>query len=855
MTFTNLAYKIHYTRGNDIASASTLPLFTDGDYFHITGGTEITRLSDLGKGMQVVLKFDGSLIIRHDDDYLIMPEGADMIVNPNDVLRFVQYDHDGKWRMVNDGSNGGGGGEGFFSSPKSRASLGDQILTNPDFTTDLSGWTAGTGWAWDAAEGGCAKKTPGTASILSQEYPVVENVGYYGYIVVSGRTAGYLNITIGGMPLPSYEDDYSLIANDTYEGSLRAWGTGDTIVEIYASATFDGVIEEVKFYPIVQSIPSILIEDMDSSEALHISADDTIDNTMLGVNSGLLSYVNGHNICVGKDAGESLITGGWNTIIGKDAGEDLTSGHYNTLLGAYAGSSLIVGSSNTYIGYAAGTNAINGCRNTCVGTLSGNAITSASDSVFIGPHTGSSTTVGYGNVYIGPYAGENGTTANRNVCIGIRCGVSFTSASSNVLIGENAGQAVTSAGDNVLIGTFAGTRLTTGSNNILLGNSVAQRLTTSEKNIILGTNTGYYITTGNNNVVLANDTLQTATTSSNNIFLGNSVARYGDSLSGNVAIGNAAMRDGDTAQSNVVIGNNAARAMTSGLYNVVLGEESFYSNASGTENTSLGFKTGYNMTSGSHNMLLGPNAGSYYSTGYSNLVSNMNYCIMIGYEARPSADSADGEVVIGAYSPVGHGDHTLTLGGSQNTDTYITGDIHGDSGLTLNTDKFVVDGTNGNTTIAGLITATSGQILFPAVQNASANVNTLDDYEEGIFTPSLSFGGGESGSTYTYRTGNYTKIGSMVHFNIYLAISTLATSGGTGSASITGLPFTVGAKFTASCYPTAITSNGVISILGVQSGTSLLIMHYSTAGAAGSVTDTRFANNSTITITGSYIVA
>ena len=36
---------------------------------------------------------------------------------------------------------------------------------------------------------------------------------------------------------------------------------------------------------------------------------------------------------------------------------------------------------------------------------------------------------------------------------------------------------------------------------------------------------------------------------------------------------------------------------------------------------------------------------------------------------------------------------------------------------------------------AGLITIAAGQIKFPSTQNASADANTLDDYEEGTFTP------------------------------------------------------------------------------------------------------------------------
>ena len=81
----------------------------------------------------------------------------------------------------------------------------------------------------------------------------------------------------------------------------------------------------------------------------------------------------------------------------------------------------------------------------------------------------------------------------------------------------------------------------------------------------------------------------------------------------------------------------------------------------------------------------------------------------------------------------------------------------------------------------GLLTLPYGQIKFPAAQNASSDANTLDDYEEGTWTPSL---GGNT--TYYTQTGTYTKIGNIVHIRANLHINSI----GTGSATIiTGLPF------------------------------------------------------------------
>ena len=75
-------------------------------------------------------------------------------------------------------------------------------------------------------------------------------------------------------------------------------------------------------------------------------------------------------------------------------------------------------------------------------------------------------------------------------------------------------------------------------------------------------------------------------------------------------------------------------------------------------------------------------------------------------------------------------------------------------------------------------------ITFPATQSASTDANTLDDYEEGTWTPAV---GGDVTVTYTSRTGNYTKIGNRVV--VYFEIR-LASISGSGSARVTGLPIT-----------------------------------------------------------------
>jgi hypothetical protein len=86
----------------------------------------------------------------------------------------------------------------------------------------------------------------------------------------------------------------------------------------------------------------------------------------------------------------------------------------------------------------------------------------------------------------------------------------------------------------------------------------------------------------------------------------------------------------------------------------------------------------------------------------------------------------------------------------------------------------------GNATPA----ASGAGITFPATQSASTDANTLDDYEEGTWTPTASNFTISGTST---LTGAYTKIGRVVYFN--LSFANTGTIGYSASALIS-LPFT-----------------------------------------------------------------
>lgn len=105
----------------------------------------------------------------------------------------------------------------------------------------------------------------------------------------------------------------------------------------------------------------------------------------------------------------------------------------------------------------------------------------------------------------------------------------------------------------------------------------------------------------------------------------------------------------------------------------------------------------------------------------------------------------------------------------------------------------IINGTTGIDKVQP--SASSGQVLelngikFPATQVASANANTLDDYEEGTWTPTFGFNTPNSAGV-TYGTplgGYYTKVGNVVTISFVLAVTNKGSA--TGNGVMGGFPF------------------------------------------------------------------
>lgn len=119
-----------FSKGADIASASTLTIGDDDSFFHVTGTTTVNALSvstSYMTGREVVLVFDGALQLTNSSN-LILPTGANITTaagdtahfrletaTPTNIWRCVSYDRASGAALVSGGGGVSDGDKGDIS--------------------------------------------------------------------------------------------------------------------------------------------------------------------------------------------------------------------------------------------------------------------------------------------------------------------------------------------------------------------------------------------------------------------------------------------------------------------------------------------------------------------------------------------------------------------------------------------------------------------------------------------------------------------------------------------------------------------------------------------------------------------
>ena len=136
---------------------------------------------------------------------------------------------------------------------------------------------------------------------------------------------------------------------------------------------------------------------------------------------------------------------------------------------------------------------------------------------------------------------------------------------------------------------------------------------------------------------------------------------------------------------------------------------------------------------------------------------------LFGANGRILLTESSGDAIIGGAA------------GTNFTDMYVNG--------ALNT-RFNL---SGSLVLKGGATGATGTgIAFPATQSASSDANTLDDYEEGTWTPAIKGSTTAGTASYSNNAGRYTKIGRQVFVEAYID---WFSGTGTGNLQIGNLPF------------------------------------------------------------------
>jgi hypothetical protein len=186
-------------------------------------------------------------------------------------------------------------------------------------------------------------------------------------------------------------------------------------------------------------------------------------------------------------------------------------------------------------------------------------------------------------------------------------------------------------------------------------------------------------------------------------------------------------------------------------------------------------------------------------------------------------------------------------GNASGTGTFTLAAPNSNSDRTLN-----LPDAGGTVVVTGTTPALNG-ITFPASQVTSADANTLDDYEEGTWTPTLLWGGNAVGLAYGQRDGVYTKVGNIVTINFTIILSSKGSSTGTGS--ITGLPFSTSfSNQSFFIYSDRVNFTG--GVLGgyIPSGTTVFLYNQ-VSGANAQIGAAEFQNDSYISCSFTYRAA
>lgn len=407
--------------------------------------------------------------------------------------------------------------------------------------TAAPGWTS-AGWTGNYNAG--FTHTAGNTTALSFTPALVIGTRYAIAFTISGRTAGQVDIAMGGIDTTGGDGHKFPDAVDgaypttAYQiGVLTADGT--TPLTFTPTSTFDGTISLISVKVITGPITATTSITNSTGTVIHEV------RSLAGSNGSMFS---------GYQSGQFNLTGGGaNTGFGCQALAGNLGGPQNTAFGYRALVTNSAGRSNTAIGVTALGANTTGDQNTAVGVSALISNTTGLNNIAVGVESLKSNTTGSYNVSVGPYdTMYYNVSGSNNVAVGMLALQNHT-GSNTTAVGSNALQANTSGAANTGVGFYALNVVQTGGSNTAVGYQAGAALTTSD-NTLVGTNAG--------------------------------------------------VRAAGTTGSNTALGSNALAFITTGGYGTGIGAYSL-NKATGRGNTGLGTWAGKDITTGRANISIG----------------------------------------------------------------------------------------------------------------------------------------------------------------------------------------------------------------------------------------------------------
>ena len=191
--------------GSSVASASSISVPDNENYFIVTGTTTITAIASttsgataIDTGTIVTIKFSGALTLTHNATSFIMPGGTDYSVEANGIVAF-QHLGSGNWQVISSKSSSGtgkGGRVALVIKPNATYPTYQIDVDAESFTVD-----DGTN-VYDVAVNITIDITASGADGLDTGSEA--NAIYYVHVIYNGTTvAGLLSLSSTSPTMPS----------------------------------------------------------------------------------------------------------------------------------------------------------------------------------------------------------------------------------------------------------------------------------------------------------------------------------------------------------------------------------------------------------------------------------------------------------------------------------------------------------------------------------------------------------------------------------------------------------------------------------------------------------------------------